>query len=271
MGSGGSQSSSSSQQSYTPEQKKWLGKTLGVYGPELGQNNNVWQGDRLAGFGDLQSDALNRSSGLLDVFSSGFQDLPLFNQTGTTLDDLLKGTAGAGKLTQADTDAFFQGSIYDPTMKSLKQDMLPSVDESFAGTNFFGSGRAQTRNKMISDTSDAMAKARADLNWNVLGQNQALDEASANRMLTAVPQAMQYGMMPTQAGLAQLQGLGGLFDMGSAEQTQRQAEINTAIQKFAEENQITDPDNLAILMSLLNMNYSSRTENASQWDAKVFF
>ncbi len=43
------------------------------------------------------------------------------------------------------------------------------------------------------------------------------------------------------------------FDLASVEQRQQQAEIDAAIQRFAEENRITDPENLSILLSLIGM------------------
>ena len=44
--------------------------------------------------------------------------------------------------------------------------------------------------------------------------------------------------------------------------TQEQREIQAAVTKFAEENQITDPQDMAILLSLLGMNYGA-AENSS--------
>jgi len=54
-----------------------------------------------------------------------------------------------------------------------------------------------------------------------------------------------------------------LFGFGQAEQTQEQQELTAAIAKFAEENQITDPTNMAILLSLLDMNYGASSGSSS--------
>ena len=51
-------------------------------------------------------------------------------------------------------------------------------------------------------------------------------------------------------------GLSQIFGFGQAEQTQEQMELKDEIMRFAEENQITDPENLEILLTLLGMNFS---------------
>jgi len=75
---------------------------------------------------------------------------------------------------------------------------------------------------------------------------------------------MAYGQVPAQEirnnleiAAKQLGGLGQLFGFGQAEQTQAQAELQDDIMRFAERNQITDPENLAILLSLLELNISA--------------
>ena len=101
--------------------------------------------------------------------------------------------------------------------------------------------------------------------------NQALDEAKAGRTQAAVPQAMAYGQMPAQEimnnlqiAASQLEGMEKLFGFGQAEQTQEQQELTMAMAKFAEENQITDPTNLAIIMSLLDLNFSTSSGQSEQ-------
>lgn len=257
--------------SFLPAQSKWLTKALGVYGPQLGKNENTWQGDRVAGFNDLQNNVMGSAKGVLQGFSGNQSvDTPLAGETGGAIANLLGGNTGAQKTSQADADRFFKDTAYDPTMRMLKNDILPTVDEGYAGGNFFGSARGKARDKVSTDVANSLAGEKANLDFNVMRNNQQIDEASANRTLNTLPAAMQYGTQPAQQTLnnlriaaSQVQGMSDLFGLGSAEQTQQQREIEASMAKFAEDNQITDTENLSILLSLLNMNYSSSTSSQS--------
>ena len=48
-----------------------------------------------------------------------------------------------------------------------------------------------------------------------------------------------------------------------AEQTQAQAELEDEIMRFAEENALTDPENLSIILTLLGMSFSSSQSRAT--------
>jgi len=277
MGSFGKDSSKSQDQSYTPEQKKYLTKALDIYGNQLGKNDNVWEGDRVAGFGDLQSNVLGSASGALQSFS-GDQSVgtPMFGQTGDAIGKLLSGDIGASKITQDQTDQHFRETTYDPTMRMLKDDILPTVDEGYAGGNFFGSARGKARDEVSTDVANTLVSQKAGLDWNVLQNNQQIDESKANRTLQTVPQAMQYGQMPAQETLnnlriasSQVEGMRDLFGVGQQEQTQQQRELEAQIAQFAEQNQITDPENLSILLSLLDMNYSSGSSKSSGFSVGI--
>jgi len=268
--SSGSKNSSQSQ-SYIPEQKEWLKKALGLYGPQLGKNENVWQGQRVAPFSDLQRRTLTGAENFLDTFDTPRQvGTPLSKETGQSITKLLAGDAGAEKITPQQTEQYFTDRIKDPTMQMLKEDLLPTVDEGYAGGNFFGSARGKARDKMTTEIGRQLTQQRADLDWNVMQSNRAADEMKASRMLSAIPQAMQYGQQPAQETLnnlriaaGQIAGMNDLFGFGQAEQTQEQRRLEAEIARFAEEHQITDPQNLAILLSLLQMNYSTQSSNRS--------
>jgi len=269
--SGSSQRSQSNSQSYTEDQKKWLAEALELYGPQLGQNNNVYQGNRIVDFTDLQQNVLSNAGNFLNIFGTPKPTgTPLFNETGQSITSLLSGDAGAQKITDQQVESYFTDKIKDPTMRMLKEDILPTVDEGYAGGNFFGSARGKARDAVTTDVANSLTQQKAGLNWNVLQNNQAIDEAKAGRTLSTLGSAMQYGQMPAQETLNNLQiaasqvsGMSDLFGFGQAEQTQQQQELTAAIAKFAEENQITDRDNLAILLSLLSMNYSSTSSSGS--------
>jgi len=268
-GGGTTQESQSTSTNKTEEQKKALADMLKIYMPEAGKNKNVYQGDRVAPFSALQTSALDSVGNFTDYFSTPTDAAnPLFGETGTALKGLLSGDTGAKAMTAQDTADYFKGAIYDPTMKTLREDVNPATQEAFSGPGFYGSARSQALQKNAIDTADTLNTNRANLNWNVLQNNQALEEAKAGRAVTAVGQGMQYSQLPAQqtaANLAnaasQLGSLGTVFNFGQTEQTQEQSELQAQIAKFAEENQITDSENLQILLSLLGMNFSTTTSS----------
>ena len=276
MGGGGESEgkAQSTQQSdaKTAEQKKWLKEALAVYGPQLGQNQNIWQGQRVTPFSELQEKSISGAGQFADYFATPQQaGTPLFQETGGAIQDLLSGSAGASPFTEQGVQDYFKATIKDPTMASLRDDVLPSIDESFAGPGFFGSARSHARQDAAENTRDLLTQQWAGLNWNVTQQNQALEEAKANRMQAAVPQGMAFGQVPAQEiknnlaiAATQIGGLNSLFKIGQADQTQQQAELEAEIMRFAEENSITDPENLNILLTLLGMNFStSRGQSSS--------
>jgi len=86
MSGGGGQSQGSSQtqsDSRTAEQRRWLAEALELYGPTMGQNENVWQGQRVTPFSDLQQGAITGAGNFADYFSTPqTADTPLFEETG---------------------------------------------------------------------------------------------------------------------------------------------------------------------------------------------
>jgi len=176
----------------------------------------------------------------------------------------LAGQTGAKPLGRQDVEDYFTGAIYDPTMKTFREDVVPGIEESHAGPGFFGSARSHELSEAHKDVADWLGTQRAGLEWDVLQSNQALAEGRAERSLATLAPAMAYGQVPAQEirnnleiAAKQLGGLGQLFGFGQAEQTQAQAELQDDIIRFAEENQKTDPENLAILLSLLELNISA--------------
>ena len=278
MGGYGQKESSDKSDSKTREQRKYLADALNLYGPQLGQNENVWQGERLAPLTDLQQKAITGAGSFADYFSTpqGTIETPLFPETGRTLSGLLSGTTGATPLGDGDIKDYFQKTYYDPSMQDLRENVNPLIDEAFSGPGFFTSARSNARTKAAQDVSDRLSGQWADLTWNVQNQNQALDEARAARAFQAVGPAIEYSQIPSQEIQTNLaiaaQKIGGLNDIlgiGQQQQTQQQAEIQAAIEKFAEENQLTSSDNLSILLSLLGMNFNKSSGSSSGFEVNI--
>lgn len=272
MGCFSSAGSSSTTESKTPEQKKWLAEALSVYGPQLEQDADIYPESRVTPFTPLQQEAITGAGRFVDYFSEPETvGTPLFEETGEATKGLLTGQTGAKPIERADIEDYFAGSIEEPTMKTLRKTTIPAIEEAHAGPGFYGSARSHEISEAYKDTADWLGAQRAGLEWDVLQSNQALAEGKAGRTLATLTPAIAYGQVPTQEILNNLNiaatkigGLNQIFGFGQAEQTQAQAELQDEIIRFAEENQITDPENLQILLTLLGMNFSTSTGTTTE-------
>lgn len=254
--------SQSTSESKTPEQKTGLKQLLDTYLPRAGAGANIFPSDTVSPFSTLQKGAVSGAENFLPTFGAPqTASNPLMAQTQTALQGGLQGTTGAKDL---DPGAFFQRSIEDPAMRRLKRDVLPGVDVDFAGPGFFGAARSQERSDVRRETAESLNQRQAQFDFDIALNNQGLAESRAGRMQAAVGQGMEFSQLPAkqlqdnlQIASQQLGGLGEIFGFGQAEQTQAQTELQAEIMKFAQENQLTDPEDLAIIMGLLGLNFSS--------------
>lgn len=264
MGCFSGSESKSTTESKTPEQRAGIKKALDTYMPTLGQPPEIFPGGRVAPFTPLQQTALTGAGRFADYFSEPqTAGTPLFAETGAATKGLLTGKTGAQPFGRQETEDYFKSAIYDPTMRTLRKDVIPGVAESFAGPGFFGAARSQEESKARQETAEWLGTQRAGLEWDVGMYNRQLEEAKAGRTLAALPEARAFGKIPAQEiknnleiAASKVQGLSQIFGFGQAEQTQAQAQLQDEIMRFAEENQITDPENLEILLTLLNMSFS---------------
>ena len=139
-------------------------------------------------------------------------------------------TNGGFRTTPEQTQQYFTDVIKNPYTKQYKETVNPAIKEAFSGPGYWGSARATAEAKGAQDLADTLNTEWGALNWDVM-------EANKQGALTE-------------------------FELGNAQQVQSQNEINAAMQKFAEENEITDPRNLEILMQLLGLNYSKSTSSS---------
>lgn len=131
--------------------------------------------------------------------------------------------------TPQQTADYFNSTVKTPTLKNLNETVLPAVKEAFSGPGYWGSGRANAEVKAATDTADKLNTAWGNLNW---------DTQQANK-----------------------QGAKDMYQVGSTQQQQAQNQINADMARFAEQNQITDPESLNILMSLMGMNAVASGKN----------
>ena len=253
-GSFGTSSSSSSSKSYLPEQAKWLTNILSQYGPQVGTGANVYQGKRVAGMTPGQQAATN-VGGWEQYLQPGY--MPGYGSTGQALTNILSGEMGAEPYSQSDVDTLFKTAYQRPAEYQWQKTTLPSIREAYSGPGFWSTSRMEAERQGAEDMGNWLGQQYGNLTWNTDQANKALQEARAGRALSAVPLGMEYSTLPTNQAITALQGREQMFNVASPAQQQQQNEINAAMQKFAEENQITDPEILNVMMQLLGMQYQS--------------
>ena len=266
--SSGTEESTQQSQSFLPIQAEWLTNLLQMYGPEAGAGQPVYPGAQVAPLTPTQTGAITGAQGLTDFFA-GQREQPMFGQTGTALEGLLSGQMGAGAITPEQTEQLFSSIYEKPSTRYYEQYTKPGIRESYAGPGFWSSARAGAQARGAQELGETLGRQRGEFGWGVEQANRAAQEAAADRALSALGPAMGYAGMPMQQAQQQLAGLGGIAQFGSMEQQQQQAEINAAIQNWAAEQNITDPQTLQIIMSLLGMSYSTSTGSASSWGANI--
>ena len=87
---------------------------------------------------------------------------------------------------------YYQNSVYKPLLKQYKEDIQPSIEESYAGPNgsgYYGSARANAVSKGYRDVYDTLANKRAELAWNA--QNNIPNAINAANSLSTTSAAIQ--------------------------------------------------------------------------------
>ncbi len=268
-------SSESVSASKDKSQKELLRTLIEKFSPEIDKGPDVFQGERIAGLTGLQQTGIGAAGGIGGAFTTpvsaeGFAGGPLAGETTSAVSDLLGGRLGAQEITPGQFGEFFKGAVGDPARKTFREETAPGVSEAFAGPGFFGTARSKEIVKQQTDLEDALSASLSAGQFANLQSNQRIAEARAGRTQAAVPQAIQVGQAEAQTlrdnislAASQVQGLKELIGIGQVEQTQEQQQIFAEIEKFAQEQQLVDPQDLSILMALLNMTFSTSSGQSS--------
>jgi hypothetical protein len=239
------------------EQLQWIQKGLDIYGPTLGQGQASYPGTRVAPMTPTQTTAAD-VKGFLDQFAP-YRDMPMYGEGIQALSGILSGTTGAAPITPEMAKTTF-GKIFErPAMKRWSEDIRPSIQEAYAGPGYWSSARAKAEMEGSQDVADWLGTKEGQFMWDVEQANRQIEEAKAGRALAGLQPALQYGYAPTQEAQQKLAGRAGAYELSSVEQRQRQNEINAAIQRFAEENRLTEPEDLEILLRLIGLQGADRT------------
>lgn len=259
---GGSESKSESS-SYRASQGKALDDLIALYSPQAGQGADIYSGTRVA---PLSQGAQSALSGL-DQFTGAFKAMPDQNtlQTmGGTLQGLLTGQSGADPYNPQALDNYYRNAIEAPAMQQWSRNIKPQIEEAYAGPGFYGSAKSKAVTEGSRDLNEWLGTQRSQLAWDAEQANKQIQEAKAGRALSALQPGFQYLTAPQDAASKSVQGLGQVASLAGITQQQAQAEINAAMQKFAEENRLTDPEDLQILMALVGQTMSkSRSSSES--------
>lgn len=269
--SGGSSKSKSASTSYLPVQADWLKQILPMYGAQAGQGQNVYQGQRVAGMTPQQQEALNVGGWANYLNPNALATSPQYGQTGQALTGLLSGQAGAEPYTRKAIDTLFESAYAQPARKQWEEFTKPELQEAYSGPGYWSTARMKEQGKAAQDLGDTLTSQYGQLSWETDQANKAIEEAKAGRALSAIPLGVSYAQAPTQQAISAIEGRGALYGLATPGQQQQQAEINAGIQRFAEENRLTDPESMEILLQLLGMNFSSQTSKGSDWKAGIEF
>jgi hypothetical protein len=262
MGLFSSGKSKSTTTSYLPVQKQIMESFLpDVYG-EVQGGPNVYPGQRVAGLTGTQQGLL----GGLGAWSQYLQPTTggeMYGQTGGALSDILAGEMGAEPYTEESVNQLFKSAYEAPARKQWTQETRPEIEEAYSGPGYWSTARMKAVQKGAEDLGDTLSSQYGALRYGAEEANKGLAEAKAGRALSAIPLAGEYISQPQSQALAGIQGTGALYGIAEAEQQQQQNEINAAMQRFAEENQIADPQTLQTLLQLLTANFNTSVQKTT--------
>ena len=189
-------------------------------------------------------------------------NIPIFGQAQDAIQKLLSGGLGAQPITPEQTSDFFNRAIADPARFTFEDVTRPLIREEFAGPGFSGSARANRVVESGQDLERQLGEQRAGLEFDVLKQNQAIEQQQAQNALASLPAAFQLATLPENIRTQRLSDLNNILLTATQQQLNEQALIDEEIERFAMENRITGQEDLGILLTLLDLNFSTSASSA---------
>jgi hypothetical protein len=201
----------------SPEQKGISAQLSSFLGTYLGQQQPVYEGERVAGMSDLEQLGLGQIAG---ASTSGV------NQA--SIAALLKGLSGTPSTTinPETTQNYFQKAIADPTRKQFSEYTLPGIKESFAGpggAGYWSGARGRAEMESRQDMEDKLSAQHANLTYQDELAQRGLAESAASRQQGAIGQSM----LPYQQALTTMQA-------GGLPRQLEQMRLQSEMQKFME-------------------------------------
>lgn len=189
--------------------------------------------------------------------------IPLFGEATSATSKLLSGEFGAQAITPQQTQDFFNRAIAEPARFSFEDIQRPLIREEFAGPGFSSSARAQEVVRQGETLERGLGEARAGLEFEVLKQNQAIEQQKAANALSALPAAQGLAGLPENIRTQRINDAMNILNTATFEQLQNQAVRDEEIERFALARDLVDPRDLSILLSLLNLNFGAATSESS--------
>lgn len=220
MAGGGGNTSTVTQNTLAPEQSqilKAIMPTLKQYGDIAGSGAPpIYQGQTVAPFTPAQIAGQN-------AVASAAQG-PVGASTGQALQGLDFFTSGAAMdpTRNPGLSGAIQAAI-DPLTREYTSSVLPAINKGAVDAGMFGEGRHGVAQGLA---SEAYLRQVGDTTANIVNPAYQAGLDATSRSLAFAPSLLQAGYGPGAA----------LSAVGGQQQTQQQAEINAAIQKFAQEN-----------------------------------
>lgn len=220
MASGGGTTTSTTEAKLAPEQSdilKAIMPTLQKYGAMAGSGSPpIYQGQTVAPLNATQqagaTAVTNAAQGQVGASTGqALQGLDFFTSGAAMDPNRNPGLSGA-----------IQAAI-DPITKNYQNTVLPGINQGAVDSGMFGEGRHGVAQGLA---SDAYLRQVGDTAANVVNPAYQAGLDATSRSLAFAPSVLQAGYGPGAA----------LSAVGGQQQTQQQAEINAAIQKFAQEN-----------------------------------
>lgn len=184
---------------------------------------------------DEEKQALANASSLVEMI----MDMPYFQDTEM-------GQAAQAAIMEALSGQFpeeyYQNAIYNPTLKQYQEDVLPSIQEAFAGPGtYWGSERANAERKAGENLQDYLTQRRAELaQW------------AKTRQDTGVGTSMAYQSLVNQEPLGRLGANETLMAMGAIPRSIEQHALDIAYQEFLRTRPSSNPY-ISQAMGMLNI------------------
>jgi len=239
MSMGGGQSTTTTTQELSPEQRALIEPVIPIAKNYLKNPPKQYKGSAIAGFDPLQKEAQQMTMSAAD------QMLPITGQTGN---NYLKGLAGydqlrqqqqfltSGDVLRADSNPYLQGAIEAasrPTIQQFQQQILPGIQNESINSGAYGGTRqgiasgiaGQAATQSLADIASKMSNEnyQAGLGAMVQGQqnaNQTL--AGRSDLLQNQSNILQQSLLPAQLKES----------VGAQQQMMKQQLLSEKVQKF---------------------------------------
>ncbi len=242
---------------YTQEQKDWIASLLNRYGAASKKGPNVYEGTRVAPLTEQQK-AMTDTSAFSGVFDP-YQNTDLYNQGTTALSGIVSGTSGAQPYTDTQM-ANRWATAYKPQYDIMQgEDVAATRNEMGGPGTYWGNARSKQLQDVREKWNAQMRPAYAQYMAGMEDRNQQIAQQKLANSLAGISATPEYEAAPTTQNLQRLGGRQAGLSLAGITQQQQQNEINAAMTKFVEENQITDPQVIQVMLQLLGQGAQSAT------------